>query len=127
MTKHNKTILIVEDETAMLDAVAKKCVNEGFKVIKAKDGEEGFNAAVKEHPDLILLDIIMPKLDGMTLAKRVREGSDWGKYVPIILLTNLNDPESVSEAAKFGVYDFLVKTDWRLDDIIKLIKGKLGL
>ena len=123
----NKKILIVEDEEPMLKALANKFKNEGFNVVAAADGEEGFNQALAEHPDLILLDIIMPKIDGITVAKQIRENKRWGKDVPIIMLTNLNDPESVAEAAKFAVHDFLVKTDWRLDDIVKLVKDKLNL
>jgi DNA-binding response OmpR family regulator len=127
MTIINKTILIIEDEEPMLKALVDKFTSEGFKVIEAKDGEEGYNTATGKHPDLILLDIIMPKMDGMTLMKKIREDKKWGKGVPIIMLTNLSDSDSVSEAAKYNVYDFLVKTDWRLDDIVKLVKDKLSL
>ncbi len=127
MKKINKTILIVEDEEPMLMALSNKFKHEGFETIEARDGEEGLDAALKQHPDLLLLDIIMPKMDGMTLMKEVRKNKKWGQDVPIIMLTNLNDPESVSEAAKFKVFDFLVKTDWRLDDVVKLVKEKLNL
>ncbi len=127
MAKINKTILIVEDEEPMLKALGDKFKYEGFKIIEARDGEEGLEAALKQRPDLLLLDIIMPKMDGMTLMKEVRQDKKWGQDVPIIMLTNLSDPESVSEAAKFKVYDFLVKTDWRLDDVVKLAKEKLNL
>lgn len=127
MATVKKSILIVEDETPMLQALVNKFKNEGLEVISAIDGEEGLTVALKEHPDLILLDIIMPKMDGMTLMKKVREEKDWGQDVPIVMLTNLSDPDSVSEAAKFGVYDFLVKTDWKLDDMVKLVKERLNL
>jgi DNA-binding response OmpR family regulator len=111
----------------MLKALGNKFKHEGFEIIEARDGEEGLEAALKQRPDLLLLDIIMPKMDGMTLMKEVRQDKKWGQDVPIIMLTNLSDPESVSEAAKFKVYDFLVKTDWRLDDVVKLAKEKLNL
>ena len=123
----NKKILIVEDEAPMLKALTDKFSGEGFKVIPAADGEEGCAKAFAEKPSLILLDIIMPKMDGITVMKKVRENKHWGKEVPIIMLTNLNDPESVAEAANYQVYDFLVKTDWRLDDIVKLVKEKLNM
>jgi DNA-binding response OmpR family regulator len=121
-----KKILIVEDEKAMVEALANKFKKEGFAVIEAHDGEEGYELAVKEKPDLIMLDIIMPKLDGMGLLKKIRETDKWGMAVPIIMLTNLNDPDQVSEAANYRVYDFLVKTDWRLDDVVRLARQKVG-
>lgn len=130
MTKRksiNKAILIVEDEEPMLQDLVNKFNLEGFLVFEAKDGEEGLDLALKKHPDIILLDIVMPKMDGMTMMKKIREDKKWGKEVPVIILTNLSDPGNVSEAANFEVYDFLVKTDWRLDDVVRLVKQKLRL
>ncbi|RLC38370.1 hypothetical protein DRH27_02405 [Candidatus Falkowbacteria bacterium] len=121
-----KTILICEDEIPMLETLANKFRNEGFEVIEARNGEEGFKLALSKKPDLMLLDIVMPKLDGLSLMKKIRDNK-WGSDVPIVLLTNLSDAEKVSEAAKYGVYDFLVKTDWRLDDIVALVREKLDL
>jgi two-component system alkaline phosphatase synthesis response regulator PhoP len=127
MEKLNKTILVVEDEKAMVEALGQKFKDAGFDVIKAFDGEEGLKIALKERPDLIMLDIIMPKMDGISFLKRIREDDRYGGRVPIIMLTNLSDADNVSEAAKYNVYDFLVKTDWRLDDVVKLVKEKLEL
>jgi DNA-binding response OmpR family regulator len=125
MSDPTKSILIVEDEVAMLHALAQKFRKEGFTVFEASDGEAGLAAALREHPDLVMLDIIMPKLDGIEVMRKIREDS-WGAAVPIIMLTNLSDPESVSVAARYQVYDFLVKTDWRLDDIVNLVHQKLA-
>ncbi len=127
MSSDTKKILIVEDETAMRHALAEKFKHSKFEVFTAPDGEEGLATANKEKPDLVMLDILMPKMDGISLTKNIREGSSWGKDVPIIMLTNLTDPDSVSEVASFGVFDFLVKTDWRLDDVVDLVKKKLGM
>ncbi|MCK4540139.1 response regulator [Candidatus Parcubacteria bacterium] len=124
---NKKTILIAEDEAAMLRALSKKFSGEGFNVLEAKDGEETLANALDKKPDLVMLDIIMPKMDGIDVMKKIREDRKWGSEVPIIMLTNLSDAGSVSEAAKFGVYDFLVKTDWRLDDVVDLVKAKLNL
>lgn len=127
MGNETKTILVVEDEVAMLKAISAKLEKENFKVIQAADGEEGFTAAVENKPDLVMLDIIMPKFDGLTVMKKIRtEGGSWGEQVPIIMLTNLSDPDSVSDAAKYKVFDFLVKTDWRLEDISELVKKKIA-
>lgn len=125
MSNEKKTILVVEDEMAMLKAISKKLENDDFNVLRASDGEEGFNVAMANKPDMVMLDIIMPKFDGLTVMKRIREDcGDWGLNVPIVMLTNLSDPESVAEAAKYKVFDFLVKTDWRLEDISELVKKK---
>ncbi len=124
---NKKTVLIVEDEQAMLDALTTKFKKEGFNVLKAGDGEEGLKVALKNKPDLVILDIIMPKMDGMAVAQKIREDKDWGSETEIIMLTNLSDPEQVAEASRFKIYDFLVKTDWRIDDIISIAKKKLGL
>ena len=124
---NKKTILIAEDEAAMLSALSKKFTSKGFDVLEAKDGEEALAKALDKKPDLVMLDIIMPKIEGIEIMKKIRKNRQWGDDVPIIMLTNLSDADSVSEAAKFRVYDFLVKTDWRLDDIVNLVKTKLNL
>ncbi len=117
----------MEDEDAMRQALVEKFKLSGFVVFSAQDGEEGLALANKEKPDLVMLDILMPKMDGVSLTKNIRESSNWGKEVPIIMLTNLSDPDSVSEVADYGVFDFLVKTDWRLEDVVELVKKKLNL
>ncbi len=122
----NKTILVAEDEQAMLRTLSQKIENAGYKVLGASDGEEAINLAMEHKPNLVLLDILMPKIDGLSAMKKIREDESWGKYVPIIILTNLSDSASMEEAGKLNV-DFLVKTDWRLDDIVTLINNKLNI
>jgi len=119
-----KKILIVEDETPLRGALVSKFTRENFTVLEAKDGMEGLEVAKKDHPDLILLDIIMPKIDGLSMLHILRE-DEWGKSVPVILLTNLSDAEKVSQATKEGVYDYLVKSDWHIDDVVKKVREKL--
>jgi DNA-binding response OmpR family regulator len=127
MANVEKTILIVEDEDAMRQALSEKFKLSGFTVLTAPDGETGLAVATREKPDLVMLDILMPKMDGISLTKGIRESSDWGKNVPIVMLTNLADPDSVSEVASYGVFDFLVKTDWRLEDVVGLVRKRLNL
>jgi DNA-binding response OmpR family regulator len=126
MNKAVKKILVVEDEPAMLEALATKLEKNGYAVLRARDGEEGYNMAMAERPDLLILDIIMPKINGMDLMAKIRGEVGWGEIVPIIMLTNISDPESVSRAAALKVYDFLVKTDWRLDEVVKLVSEKIS-
>lgn len=125
MTNENKTILIVEDEKSLIDTLNKKFHLEGFKVLLAMDGEQGLERALSEHPDLILLDIIMPKMDGMTMLKELRK-DQWGKDVPVIILTNLTNAEDVTKAMESGVYNFLVKSDWTLGDLVTQVRNKLN-
>ena len=125
MVKLNKrTILIVEDQFSMAEALSLKLKKE-YNVLVANDGEEGLNIALKKNPDLVMLDIMMPKMDGLTVMHKIREDEKWGADVPIVMLTNISDPIHVAEASKVGVYDFLVKTDWKLDDIARIVKEKI--
>ncbi len=126
MPKPNKKILIVEDERPLREVLCDKFEANGFKAFKAKDGKEGLAVALKEHPDIILLDIIMPKMDGMTVLKKLREDKR-GKDIPVILLTNLADDQKVAEATEEGVYGYLVKSDWKIADVVKMVEERLGL
>src|SRR3989338_654249 len=85
----NKKVLIVEDDPSMLLILSKTLAKEGFDVLKAENGQIGLNTALREHPDLIFLDVLMPVMDGMTTMKKLREDA-WGATVPIVLLTNVN-------------------------------------
>jgi two-component system alkaline phosphatase synthesis response regulator PhoP len=124
MNKLNKKILIVEDEETMSRSLTDVLVMEGFDVEVATDGEEGIEKTLKGNPDLILLDIVMPKMDGITMAKKLKEQ---GVNIPIIVLTNLNDLESISKAVEVGSFEYLIKTQWKIADVIDKIKQKLGI
>lgn len=91
--QQKKKILAVEDDPSVRQALTNKLTREGFTVHEAKNGIEGLSAAQKFHPDLILLDILMPRMDGLTMMKKLRATSEWGKKVPIILLTNVGPDE----------------------------------
>jgi DNA-binding response OmpR family regulator len=121
MSKQNKKILIVEDDRNLLSALQEKLLDEGFSVVTAQDGQEGLNLAQKEKPDLFLLDILMPKIDGVTMAKKLKE---IGNNAPIIFLTNLDDLNHISQAIEVSKSDYLIKSDWKLEDIVKHIKAK---
>lgn len=126
MSEAKKKILIVEDDLMLLNVLAEKLVKDGFEVFKAKDGEEGLTECFSKQPDLILLDVIMPKMDGVTMLKKLREEE---KFVatPVILLTNVGYGPQIDEAIKHGVQDFLVKANWRLEDVVAKVKQKLAM
>lgn len=123
----SKKILIVDDDVAILKSLVYQFKKDGFRVVEAKDGEEGLQVALLEKPDIILLDIMMPKKDGMEMLAELRSQDEWAKDVPVILLTNMSDTDKVSDAVNLGVYDYLVKSDWKLEDVVKTVKGKLGI
>ncbi len=123
MTELNKKILIAEDDADLLSALQEKFKKEGFSVVTALDGEEGLIVAEKEKPDLLILDIKMPKIDGITMAQKLKKA---GTNVPIIFLTNLDDIKHISDAVGVSKSDYLVKSDWDLDDIVKHVKAKFG-
>ena len=121
---NNHKILVIEDEALIAEAIMRKLNNAGYTVESAQDGQEGLNKALSWHPDLILLDIILPTLDGMTILDKLRE-DEWGKDVKVIVLTNLDTDKEFDESRKKGVHDYLIKTNWTLEDVLEKIKERL--
>ncbi|MBI2099267.1 response regulator [Candidatus Uhrbacteria bacterium] len=119
-----KKILIIEDEPAVYKALSDRLIKEGYETVIATDGAEGLQKAIKCKPDLILLDIILPVMDGMTMLKLLREQS-FGKKIPVIILTNLSNGGMTAEALEQGAFHYLVKTDWKLGDVIKKVNDEL--
>src|SRR4051812_26570151 len=85
----NKSILFVEDEIAQREPLVEMLSGSGFTVFQAADGKQGLELALKEHPDLILLDLIMPEMDGVSFMKTLRQ-DPWGTNVPLIMFTNVS-------------------------------------
>ena len=120
MNKQTK-ILIVEDESALLMVLSDKFRREGFAVFEAKDGGEGLKSAQKNKPHIIVLDIIMPSMDGLSMLKKLREDK-WGNSTPVLILSNLSDHEQISEATSRGIVEYLVKSNWGLEDVVNKVK-----
>ena len=125
--KDKQTILIIEDEKSLRGALVDILRLKDFAPIEARIGKEGLRMALSKHPQLILLDLIMPEMDGMTTLKKIREDS-WGKDVPIIILTNLSatNDQAVTDALTHTSTYFLIKSDWKLRDIVNKIEEILG-
>ena len=129
MAEDKKTkILIVEDEEVICKAYADELRDEGFLVLTATNGRDGLGLAVREKPDLILLDILMPVMDGLTMMDTLRQKDLYGKNVPIILLTNLSaSEEKIMQAiTKNEPAYYLVKSDWNLSQVLEKIKERLA-
>ena len=124
--KIKKTILIVEDEKSLRDAIVDILHLKNFIPLEAKNGKEGVRLAFSKHPDLVLLDLIMPEMDGMTALEKIREDA-WGAKVPIIILTNLSaiNGNIAADALAHTPTLYLIKSDWKLHDIIKKIEEVL--
>jgi len=118
-------ILIVDDDFSVIEILQEKLISEKFDVISANDGIDGLKKSLKEKPDLILLDLLMPSGDGLTMLRELRK-DEWGKEVPVMVLTNLEDNQKIAEIIKEGAFDYLIKTDWKISDIVAKIKKKLG-
>lgn len=122
-----KKILIIDDDKIFSKILRDGIVTGGqgkYEVSSAFDGEEGFEVAEKEKPDLIMLDLVMPKMGGIDVLKKIR-GEEWGKDIPVIVETQLSDMESMGEGVALGVRGYLVKSDYSLDDILHQIEDIL--
>ncbi len=122
------TIAIVEDEASQRKALSEKFTREGFNVLEARDGEAGFKLVTKEHPDIILLDIMMPEMDGLTMMKKLRKSSKWGKSVPVILLTNLSadNDEIIQRISEDEPSYYLLKANWSIGDVVEKVNERLS-
>lgn len=120
-----KKILFIEDESALQRAVTQVLKEAGYEILQAMDGEAGLALALRELPDLILLDLILPKKDGFGVLKELKEDPR-AKNIPVIILTNLERALDVEKALELGATTYLVKTSYRLEEVVEKIKDLLG-
>ena len=114
-------ILLIEDEEMLANMYEVKFKNEGFELIKALDGSTGLEMAKTVKPDFILLDVIMPKMDGFSVLRALREDAKT-KDLPVMLLTNLGQDEDVKKGKELGVVGYLVKANVTTDEIVSVLK-----
>lgn len=119
-----KTILFIEDEPDLQKTLGQALENKGYQVKKALDGEIGWRLAKKEKPDLILLDLILPKKDGFEVLADLKKDSST-KDIPIIVLTNLEGSHDIERALELGATTYLVKTNYELEEVIQKIEKAL--
>lgn len=121
-----KKILIVEDDVVLQKALSEYLSSEGFDVVGAPDGEIGVQMATQEKPDLILLDIILPKKDGYEVLQEVKANMETS-HIPVVLLTNLDGIADVEKALELGATTYLVKADYKLEEVTSKIKEILKM
>ena len=118
-------VLLIEDDPLLTKMYKAKFTTEGFNVLVAQDGEEGLKMALESNPDLILLDIMMPKLSGLDLLSKLREDPK-GKDVPVIILTNLTQQKEAQKALDLGAKEFMVKANLTPSQVVEKIKKYLN-
>jgi len=121
-----KKILVVEDEKSLRDLMMENLKARGYLAIGAENGTKGLELALSEHPELILLDLIMPGMDGMAVLKKIRSDA-WGENVPVIILTNISEAGDalVEDILIHKPVNYLIKSDWNLRDIVDKVEKLL--
>ncbi|MDD2657736.1 MAG: response regulator [Candidatus Pacebacteria bacterium] len=117
-----KTILVIEDEKSLRAALVDILLLSNFRPLEAKNGREGVVMALEAHPDLILLDLIMPEMDGRVTLEKIR-ADVWGANVPVLILTNLSATNG--QPMDNAMTHYLIKSDWKLHDIVQKIEDVL--
>lgn len=120
-----KKILFIEDEEVLRNLLQKKLAHEGYEVITASDGEIGVEMIKKERPDLILLDILMPKKTGFEVMEEISKDEEL-KKIPIIIISNSGQPVELEKAKALGAKDCLVKTEFDPQEVIEKVVQQIG-
>ncbi len=123
--QNQKKILIVEDEAPLRKALVEEFEDAGYIVLEGVDGLEGFDVALKNKPDLILLDQLMPKLNGVGMLKQLRQ-DEWGATVPVIMATNMSTADTINDAIDAGANDYFIKSEVSIEDIVTLVAERLA-
>jgi two-component system alkaline phosphatase synthesis response regulator PhoP len=117
-------LLLIEDDVTLVKMYERKFTSDGYEVAVAYDGEEGLKKATDEKPDLIILDLMLPKLDGITLFKKLRSQAVTFK-TPVLLLTNFDQEDAVFECFKLGAVDYLLKSDVTPQQVVTKVESLL--
>lgn len=125
MAKQNIKILLVEDDTFLVEMYTTKFELEGFDVVTAEDGARGLELAKKDDPDIILLDILMPKMDGFEVLDALKKDSTTAK-IPVVLLTNLGQKDDVKKGFEKGAVGYLIKAHFMPSEVVDKIKSILA-
>lgn len=122
MEKQGKKILVVEDSKSYLWIISQNLIREGFIVVTAENGVDGLAVAKEENPDLIISDIVMPNMDGIAMAKKLKEAKI---DTPIIFLTNMSDLKNTSVASELAE-EYIIKSEMSIDEIVARVKSRFN-
>ena len=120
-----KKILIVEDEEIMINLLQRKLDREGFNISIARDGEEGLKVMREKPPDLVLLDIIMPKMGGFEVMEEMQKDKEL-KKIPVIVISNSGQPVELDRAQRLGAKDWLIKTEFDPQEVVDKVIKQIG-
>lgn len=120
-----RKIVILEDDRILLKALNIELLSNGFEVLSAADGEAGLKLIIAEKPDLVLMDLVMPKLHGFEVLKSLKENKIT-KDIPVIILSNLGQDEEIKKGMQLGALDYYKKASTDLSELSKKIKGVLS-
>lgn len=122
MANNGKKVLLVEDDTTLIDMYSLKFKEEGFTLLVADNGETGLEMALKEVPDVILLDIMMPKMDGFAVLAEIKKNAKT-KNIPVLMLSNLGQTADVEKGEKMGAKDYIVKASMTPSQVVDKVKS----
>jgi DNA-binding response OmpR family regulator len=117
-------VLIVEDEEALRKVLQEKMQSSGFDTFAAKDGDEGWEMAKSKNPDIILLDLVLPKRSGFDVLGMLKQDPEL-KDIPVFVLSNLAEDESLKKALQMGAEDYFVKAQHPMNEIVEKVKNRL--
>ena len=120
-----KKVLVIEDEEIMVGLLEKKLTDEGYKVSVAKDGKEGLKIMEQVRPNLVLLDVVMPKMGGFEVLEEMGKRPDL-KKIPVIIISNSGQPVEIDRAQELGVKDWLIKTEFDPQEVIEKVIKQIG-
>ncbi len=126
MAAKNNKILIVEDDRFLVKAYQIKFKKAGFEIITAANGQTGLEMIKKEAPALVILDLMLPKMNGFEVLK-ILKADEKTKHIPVLILSNLGQESDKEKALAWGAAEYLVKTDYKLEEIVEKIKEHLQL
>ncbi|HOK00607.1 MAG TPA: response regulator [Candidatus Pacearchaeota archaeon] len=121
-----KKVLIVEDDKFLRELMAQKLIKEDYDVVEAIDGEDGLSKAKETKPDLILLDLILPGIDGFEVLAKLKEDVSVSE-IPVVILSNLGQREDIERGLKLGAVDFLIKAHFTPQEIVNKVKEIIGI
>lgn len=119
------TILLVEDDHFVSDIYKRKLASDGYEVLFAPDGREALKALEGTIPDLVLLDIMMPFVDGMEVLQKMKEDERW-KNIPVVMLTNLAEKDNIEKSIAMGADGYVIKAHFTPSEVVQKIKTVLG-
>ncbi len=125
MNDEKKKILVVEDDTALRNIMNTTLTDAGYELVVAENGKEGLDAALRIHPDLIILDLEMPVMNGIEALKKLRE-DEWGKSALVLVLTNSGSPETIFEAVNSGILQYMEKANVDMQELVKEVANALA-